>query len=99
LISSFILGAIVYFISSFKMQLISKIWVNNFKYVLYFSIFSFGFLHYKNFNISSINFFFLPVIVLPQFISAIIYSYIRVNYNFWYAVAFHCLNNIIIIII
>jgi hypothetical protein len=74
-------------------------------FIMYFRMFFFfiaglfAILHIFNFlDISLANFMFLPLLVIPQFFLGIILGYIRITYGFVFAVFFHMLVNLTVIL-
>lgn len=94
-----IISFFIYLVSQRNKAQFKKFWQVNFKWILYSLILAFGLLHLENFNISGINYFWTPLIILPQCISGAIYSYIRINHGFAFACTLHIVNNIFVIIL
>ena len=76
-------------------QKLTKIWSNRFREIYYISCLSFAWIHIFNYELSWINLVFLPLITLPQLMSAIISGYTRVAFGFKYPLIFHMVTNLI----
>ncbi len=67
-----------------------------YKYLYYFSIFYFAFVHFNNYADNSI-WFLLPILVLPQFIAGFSYSFIRMHFGIGWSILTHALENFVVI--
>jgi len=81
-------------IKSFKKTL-SKFWAQHFRSIYYISCLVFAWMHYSKYELNWTNTLLLPILTLPQLMSAIIYGYIRVSYGFQYPLLLHMSNNLI----
>ena len=72
-----------------------KFWQRNIKWIYYISCLSFAWIHIFNYELSLLNLLFLPLITLPQLMSAIINGYTRLVFGFQYPLFFHFVNNLI----
>lgn len=91
------LGIVLYFIfniKSIKNELII-FWSNNFRGIYYIACLVFAWLHYSKYELNWTNTLLLPILTLPQLMSAIIYGYIRVSFGFRYPLLLHMSNNLI----
>jgi membrane protease YdiL (CAAX protease family) len=91
------LGIILYpiiNIKSFKNTL-SEFWTQHFRSIYYISCLVFAWMHYSKYELNWTNVLLLPILTLPQLMSAIIYGYIRVSYGFQYPLLLHMSNNLI----
>lgn len=80
-------------------QKLEGIWNRRFKIIYYSQILVFAFLHLVKFNLTKEIFIFLPIILLPYFISGLIFSYLRLRINTLASILVHIgLNSAIIII-
>lgn len=96
IIISLILSILVY--TFVKQRLLDQIKIKGYRYLFYFSILLFGFLHLSNF--ASINPFMLlmsPLLVLPQLCYGIFIGFVRVKikHGFYLGVLVHILINVI----
>ncbi|MBT8189223.1 MAG: CPBP family intramembrane metalloprotease [Bacteroidia bacterium] len=66
-----------------------------FPWVFYYSVVIFAFLHVYNFELSSEQWFLGPLLVIPQFILALLLGYVRIRNNIWSSIYLHALNNFI----
>ncbi len=67
----------------------------NFKWIYWLMIVSFAMIHlerYQNFGLVE-HYIIIPLIILPQLVSASIFSYVRLKYGFIYATFLHILGN------
>lgn len=63
------------------------------KALLLLSCFLFAVMHFQNYDVTCQNFLFVLLKCSPQFLGAIILTYLRLNLGFWYAVFWHCSTN------
>ncbi len=71
-----------------------QFWKNHFRMIYYLSCVSFAWLHIFNFELSFINFLWMPILTLPQLFSATIAGYTRVAFGFQYPLLVHMTTNI-----
>lgn len=76
-------------------QKLTIIWDNHFRSIYYISCISFAWLHIFNYELTSITLLLLPLITLPQLLTAIISGYTRVSFGFKYPLFYHMINNLI----
>ncbi len=93
--TSFVVGLLTYYISVKNRIKIKQFWINNFRWIYYFSAISFGLFHFSNYDLALNNIFLIPILTLPNAIGGLFFGYIRVKHGFIYGLGFHCLNNII----
>lgn len=74
---------------------LSLIWETYFRSIYYTSCLIFAGIHIFNYELSWINLAMLPLLTLPQLMSAIIYGYTRVAFGFQYPLLFHMATNMI----
>lgn len=94
---SILLGVVFYFIINIKAfkKILSEFWVQHFRSIYYISCLVFAWMHYSKYEVNWTNVLLLPILTLPQLMSAIIYGYIRVSYGFRYPLLLHMSNNLI----
>jgi hypothetical protein len=63
------------------------------KTLLLLSCFLFAVMHFENYDVTYQNVLFVLLKCSPQFLGAIILTYLRLNLGFWYAVFWHCTTN------
>ena len=99
-LTSFIIIAIATVLLQFK--IISAYWhklVNeNYGYFFYWTVIIFAFLHGSNFDMPDNNWYFIPILVMPQFTLALLLGYVRVKKHLGYSIYLHSLNNLIPVI-
>jgi len=78
--------------NALKQQLV-KFWERYFALIYYASCLSFAWIHAFNYEANWMNLLFLPLITLPQLMSAIISGYTRVSFGFQYPLLFHMFTN------
>lgn len=76
---------------------LTNVWDTHFRVIYYLSCMIFAGIHIFNYELSWINLALLPLITLPQLMSAIIAGYTRVSFGFQYPLFFHMANNLIAI--
>ncbi|WP_010227892.1 CPBP family intramembrane metalloprotease [Gillisia marina] len=91
------LGIVLYPIMNIKSlkTALSEFWALHFRSIYYISCLVFAWMHYSKYEISWTNVLLLPILTLPQLMSAIIYGYIRVSYGFQYPLLLHMSNNLL----
>lgn len=72
-------------------------WVANFRTVFYLACVVFAWMHITKYEVNLVNVMLLPILTLPQLLSAIIYGYTRVAFGFRYPVFLHMAMNSAII--
>lgn len=97
IVISISLGFVFYPIINIKSvkKSLSKFWTQNFRSIYYVSCLVFAWVHYSKYELNWANTLLLPILTLPQLMSAIIYGYIRVSYGFRYPLLLHMSNNLI----
>lgn len=78
-------------------QLLEKFWVGNFRYIYYLSCIVFAWMHLSKYELIWLNVVLLPILTLPQLMSAIIYGYTRVVFGFQYPLLIHITMNTVAI--
>ena len=81
-------------ISAVKSRL-AEFWSNNFRYIYYIICVVFAWLHISKYELNMTNILLLPILTMPQLMSALIYGYVRVKFGFQYPLLFHISNNVI----
>ena len=74
-----------------------RFWNAHFPTIYYISCLVFAWIHITKYELSLTNVLLLPILTLPQLISALIYGYLRVAYGFQYPLLLHMSNNLIAI--
>ncbi|OJJ16650.1 hypothetical protein BKI52_32590 [marine bacterium AO1-C] len=82
--------------SSFLKRKLGEFWENNFFWIYYISCLSFAWIHVFNYEFNWLNILFLPLITIPQLMSAIISGYTRVSFGFQYPLLFHMFTNLMV---
>lgn len=95
LVLSILFGVLVFFISTKYKTNLNFYWNANFKWIYYFSIILFAFVHITNFEINIKNLMLMPLLTLPQLVGGIFNGYVRMNYGFIYAILLHSINNLV----
>lgn len=96
--SNYLLQFIIYLYPGSK-ACILEFWQKYFRFIFYLSAISFALVHLSNFNEMPSHTLFLPLIVLPQFITGLLIGYIRVRYNFILGLFMHAVFNVIFLTI
>ncbi len=92
----FLLGLTAFILSMSNKEEYSKFWEKNIRYILYFSIISFGIIHVSNFKeTTSPILLMIPIIIFPQLLMGTILGFLRIKYGFIYSFIYHALNNFI----
>lgn len=96
---SLLLGIILFpilNIESIKKRLTS-FWSNHFPTIFYLSCIIFAWMHITKYEITVVNVLLLPILTIPQLLSAVIYGYTRVSFGFKYPLILHMTMNLITI--
>ena len=67
----------------------------HFGYFFYWTVVTFAFMHSFNFELNEDQWFYVPILVMPQFILALLLGYLRMRKHFLYAVYIHSINNLV----
>ncbi len=90
-------GFIIYFTANKFSENLKTFWEKHFRWILYFSILSFGFVHILNYQLSLKILLLAPIITFPQLFGGAILGFIRIKYGFIYNFSVHSLSNFIAI--
>jgi hypothetical protein len=74
---------------------LTNFWELHFRSIYYISCLVFAWVHITKYELSLTNILLLPILTLPQLMSALIYGYIRVSFGFQYPLVLHMSNNMI----
>lgn len=91
---SILIGIIIFFISKAYSNRFNFFWKKNFKWIYYFSIILFAFVHITNYEMNTKNLLLMPILTLPQLVGGIFTGFVRIKYGFIYACLFHITNNL-----
>lgn len=72
-----------------------QFWQSNFRWIYYLTSLVFAWIHLAKYEIILLNVLLLPILTLPQLMSALINGYTRVKFGFQYPLLFHMANNVI----
>ena len=86
----------IFNIKSIKKRL-TEFWNAHFQSIFYLSCVFFAWIHISKYEINLVNVLLLPILTLPQLMSAIIYGYTRVAFGFKYPLFLHMSMNLIAI--
>lgn len=86
---------ISYLLIKKKKEIITQFYKNKFRLILYFSILLFAYSHLTNYPIKTTVLILSPILIIPQIISGILYSYIRLKLGFMLGVALHIISNLL----
>ncbi len=76
-------------------EALNRFWVKHFRIIYYVSCILFAWVHITKYEVTLLNVLLLPILTLPQLMSALIYGYTRVAFGFQYPLLFHISNNVI----
>ena len=93
------IGVLTLYIGKKYSEKLKIFWTNNFRFIFYASFVLFGLFHAANFDITSKNIIYLPIIILPWFIAGHINGFIRVKYGFIIGILYHVLNNLVLVLL
>lgn len=86
----FIFAILFYFPFKILAKGISEnLWNENPKFLFYLSAILFALNHITNYNIESAHYLFLPIILLPYFIYATIFGFVRIRLGIMYSIILH----------
>jgi len=99
LLASLLFGILLYPLINFKKvkMVLVNFWESNFRIIYYVICISFAWIHISKYELTWLNLMLLPILTLPQLLSALIYGYIRIRHGFKYPLFFHTANNVIAI--
>lgn len=83
-------------LESVKMKL-AKFWSSHFGTIYYLTCLLFAWVHITKYELTLINIVLLPILTLPQLMSALMYGYLRASFGFKYPLLFHMSNNVLAI--
>ncbi len=75
---------------------LSQVWNHNFRLIFYMSCIGFAWIHIFNFELNTTNLLLLPILTLPQLISATIAGYTRIAFGFRYPLLSHMATNLLV---
>jgi membrane protease YdiL (CAAX protease family) len=99
LLLSFVFLITIYFITNSNYMFFNKFWDTNKKVIFYSSAFLFAISHIFNYKVSNLNIPISLIIVIPVFLSGIIYAKTRINKGIIYSIILHCFFNLIGVLI
>ncbi|WP_428655290.1 CPBP family glutamic-type intramembrane protease [Runella sp.] len=73
------------------------IYFKNYKFIIYILILCFGLIHLSNYKFSDNIILISPMLIFPQIVDGIIFSYLRVKYGIAYSILIHSFHNLILI--
>lgn len=74
---------------------LARFWGRHFRVIYYLSCIVFAWIHITKYELNTLNLLLLPILTLPQFMSALINGYTRVAFGFQYPLIFHISNNLV----
>ncbi|MGI9545586.1 MAG: hypothetical protein ACR2MX_20150 [Cyclobacteriaceae bacterium] len=97
IVTSILLGLIAYPVVNIKLlsENLTKFWSKHFASIYYISCLVFAWMHVTKYELNWTNILLLPILTLPQLMSALINGYIRVSFGFKYPLLFHMSNNLV----
>ncbi|EZH74085.1 hypothetical protein ATO12_14515 [Aquimarina atlantica] len=76
---------------------LANFWRTHFRSIYYISCVCFAWIHITKYELNLTNILLLPILTLPQLMSALIYGYIRTSFGFKYPLFFHMSSNLLAI--
>ena len=76
---------------------VRRFWALHFRRIFYASCLIFAWIHLSKYEVIWLNILLLPILTLPQLMSAIMYGYTRVSFGFRYPLILHMSTNVIAI--
>ncbi|SHJ28063.1 CPBP family glutamic-type intramembrane protease [Aquimarina spongiae] len=70
-------------------------WSSNFRTIYYLSCLFFAWGHITKYELNVTNVLLLPILTLPQLMSALMYGYLRISFGFKYPLLFHMFTNLL----
>ena len=97
IIISVLLGVILYALISYNVikVALTSFWERHFRIIYYTSCIVFAWIHINKYELNTLNILLVPILTLPQLMSAVINGYTRVSFGFQYPLLFHISNNLI----
>jgi len=93
------IGSIAYLIILQYIYRIKVFWSKYFRWIYYFSCFSFALIHTLNYKLTLNDFLLVFILTFPHLISGMVNGFIRIKYGFIYSFGSHFLNNSIVLIL
>ncbi len=76
---------------------LAAFWARYFAIIYYSTCLLFAWIHITKYELNLTNVLLLPILTLPQLLSALIYGYIRISFGFQYPLFFHMGTNVVAI--
>jgi hypothetical protein len=91
IVASFMVGGLFYTILTVKNfeNRISKFWEVHYRIVFYVLLLLFALGHIERYNINLTVFLLMPMLLLPQFIGGIFFSFTRIKFGITYSIVLH----------
>ena len=95
---SVFIAVLTYFIVGIKTIgfKVKEFWENHYKIIFYTLLLLFTFRHLDSYMLTSLVFLFSPLLLLPQFIGGVFFSFTRVRLGFIYVILLHMMINFIV---
>ncbi len=91
---SIAIGTIIYiFLQPIRIKQLEDLWAKYKLCIFYFLLFFYTLLHLRNYEITTELLLFSPIVILPKFLGALVFSYIRLSSGIIMAICFHAFNN------
>ncbi|MCK8520421.1 CPBP family glutamic-type intramembrane protease [Aquimarina sp. D1M17] len=74
---------------------LAQFWSTNFRAIYYLSCVFFAWAHITKYEVNLTNVLLLPILTLPQLMSALLYGYLRISFGFKYPLLFHMFTNLL----
>ncbi len=96
---SVFIAILVFFVLGFVSNKLSlaTFWIKNMKGIFYIYLFIFSLRHIDSYILTPLCLTFIPILLLPQIISGIFLSFVRLRFGFHFSIIFHVLINVIAI--
>ena len=76
-------------------KVLTWFWAHQFRWIYYACCLIFAWIHIGKYELIPLNLLLMPILTLPQLISALIYGYTRVSFGFQYPLMLHVTNNVL----
>ena len=93
--ASLVLGAMLFPLLNRKAvsERLAAFWTAHFRVIFYVVCVGFAWMHITKYEVTPLNVLLLPILTLPQLLSAVIYGYTRVAFGFAYPLLLHVTMN------
>lgn len=90
---SLVILLLSFVLKSKMIESLAEFWKNHRLLVFYFLLLSFSIAHSTNFELSCSMLLYIPILILPQLLTGLVYSYARFNHGILMSIGLHLVSN------